>query len=87
MKPGVKRYLDAYVAARRLERQAAREDAAWERWAARARLADSLGDEGLAELARRRALLLGEAAVQLRLAQTEQDRTTEQLKALAQADP
>ena len=79
MKARIEQYLDAAVAARRTGRQISQQEAAWDRWVARARLARTLGDEQLAAAARRRALLHGEAAAWLRTIQTEQDALVRQL--------
>src|SRR5205085_12136037 len=62
MKDKIAHYLDAYVAARRTERQITRQEIAWDRWVARVRLAHTLGYERLAAAARQRALLHSEAA-------------------------
>ena len=73
MRANLERYLDAATAARRTGRQISQQEAAWDRWAARARMASALGDERLAEAARCRALVHGEAAAWLRTVQAEQD--------------
>jgi phage shock protein A len=86
MKTRTKQFLDAYVAARRTERQITRQDAAWGRWVARARLAQQLGDERLAQSARRRALLHGEAAARLRAEYVEQEAAARRLEVLARAE-
>ena len=81
MKADIEQYLDVAVAARRTERQINQQEAAWDRWVARARLADTLGDQHLAEAARQRALLHGEAAAWLRSVQTEQTALVRRLAA------
>jgi phage shock protein A len=85
MRASIERYLDAAVAARRTERQINQQEAAWDRWAARARLASALGDERLADAARRRALVHGEAAAWLRTVQAEQDALVRRLEANVKA--
>jgi phage shock protein A len=72
-KASIEQYLDAAVAARRTERQISQQEAAWDRWVARAQLAYRLGDERLAAAAHRRALMHGEVAVWLRTVYAEQD--------------
>ena len=79
MKANIECYLDAAVAARRTERQISQQEAAWDRWVARARLAHTLGDDQLAASARRQALLHGEAAAWLRTVQIEQASLARQL--------
>jgi phage shock protein A len=79
MKASIERYLDAAVAARRTERQINREEAAWNRWVSRARLARRLGNEQLAAIARRQALIHGEAAAWLRTVRAGQDALVHQL--------
>jgi phage shock protein A len=86
MKAEIDRYLDAEVAARRTERQINQQEAAWNRWVARARLAHTLGDEQLADAARRRALLHGEAVAWLRSVRSEQDALVRQLAAQIKAE-
>jgi phage shock protein A len=86
MKASIELYLDAAVAARRTERQISQQEAAWDRWAARARLAHTLGDEQLAAAARRRALLHGEAAAWLRTVQTKQNTLVDRLAARIKAE-
>ena len=86
MKAEIERYLDIAVAARRTERQINQQEAAWDRWVARSRLAHRLGDEQLAEAARRRALLHGEAAAWLRTVRTEQAAIVRQLAARLKAE-
>ena len=86
MKDSVEQYVAAYVAARRTERLIARHDAEWDRWVARARLAQSMGDDRLAEAARKRALAHGEAAGQLRATHVQQAFAVSQLEELARAD-
>jgi phage shock protein A len=81
MKASIEQYLDAAVAARRTERQISGQEAAWDRWVARAQLAQTLGDERLAEAARRRALMHGEAAAWLRTVQAEQNTSVRRLAA------
>ena len=86
MKDKIAHYLDAYVAARRTERQIARQEIAWDRWVARVRLAHTLGDERLAAAARQRALVHGEAAAQLQALYAEQTATEQRLEQLARAE-
>jgi len=86
MKANITQYLDAAVAARRTGRQISQQEAAWDRWVARARLARTLGDERLAEAARLRALLHGEAAAWLRTVQAEQNTIVRQLAAQIKAE-
>jgi phage shock protein A len=86
MRASIERYLDAAVAVRRTERQITQQEAAWDRWAARARLASALGDERLAGLARRRALVHGEAAAWLRTVQAEQGALVRRLAASVKAE-
>lgn len=85
MKAKVQPYLEAYVAAQRIARQIGHQEAAWQRWVARARLASRLGSEHLAEAARRRALIHGEAAAWLRSLHAEQCADVRRLAALARA--
>ena len=85
MKAKVEPYLEAYVAAQRIARQISHQEAAWHRWVARARLASQLGSEHLAEAARRRALIHGEAAAWLRSLHAEQCADVHRLAALARA--
>ena len=87
MRANIELYLDAAVAARRTGRHISQQEAAWDRWAARARLASALGDERLAEAARHRALLHGEAAAWLRTVQAEQDALVRRLAATVKAGP
>jgi hypothetical protein len=68
MKASIEQYLDAAVAARRTERQINQQEAAWDRWVARAPTA-----------AHRRAFMHGEAAVWLRTVFAEQDALIRQL--------
>ena len=86
MEASVERYVAAYVARRRTERQIARHDAEWDRWVARARLASGIGDDRLAEAARQRALAHGEAAGRLRAAHIQQSLAVSRLEELARAD-
>ena len=86
MKASIEQYLDAAVAARRIGRQISRQEAAWDRWVARAQLAQTLGDDRLAEAARRRALMHGEAAAWLRTMQAQQDAAVRRLEALVRAE-
>jgi phage shock protein A len=79
MKASIEQYLDAAVAARRTERQINQQEAAWDRWVARAQLAQRLGDERLATAAHCRALMHGEAAVWLRAVYAEQGALIRQL--------
>ena len=79
MKASIEQYLDAAVAARRTERQINQQEAAWDRWVARAQMARRLGDERLATAAHRRAFMHGEAAVWLRTVFAEQDALIHQL--------
>jgi phage shock protein A len=86
MKDKIAQYLDAYVAARRTERQMARQELAWDRWVARTRLAHTLGAEQLAEAARQRALIHGEAAARLQALYAEQAAAEQLLEQLARAE-
>jgi phage shock protein A len=86
MKASIELYLDAAVAARRTERQISQQEAAWNRWVARARLARTLGDEQLAAAARSQALLHGEAVAWLRTVQTKQNTLVHRLAARVKAE-
>ena len=86
MKASIEQYLDASVAARRTERQINQQEAAWDRWVARARLARQLGDERIATAAHRRAFMHGEAAGWLRAVYAEQDALLRQLAGQIRAE-
>lgn len=73
MKANIEQYLNAAGAARRTERQISQQEAAWDRWVARAQLAYRLGEERLAAAAHRRALMHGEVAIWLRAVYAKQD--------------
>jgi len=86
MSARVSHYIAAYVAARRTERQIARHETEWNRWAARAQLARTIGDEQLAAVARERALAHGEAAARLRMQHAEQSAVAHHLEALVRRE-
>jgi hypothetical protein len=86
MSASVDRYVEAYVAARRIERQIARHEAEWQRWLKRVQLARALGDEYLTEAARQRALAHGDAAARLRMTHVEQHAVLGRLEALVDSE-